>query len=244
MVLVGAAGGLLLLGCTLDDEVLPTEDVVFSIPWTVGEESSYRIVDDDGEALGSGVLRIEEREDGLRLVQEYENAEFTDRMVVVAQADTLKPIAVERVITGDEGVLRIEGRYFEGSVEVERTAIEDGKEERRTDRLDVPAHTYDSASSVFLWRTMRLEEDFRAAYNNLAAAVVGKPQRLRVTTHVTGRETVDVPAGTFEAWRVEIRSSGVEQTAWYATGGSRPMVKYDNGEVIFLLEGVEEGAGR
>jgi len=243
--LAGAATTLLLAACTLDNEGLPTEDVVFSIPWTVGEESSYTIVEDDGEPLGTGVLKIEEDEEGrLRLVQEYGNPEFTDRLVLVTEAATLKPITVERVITGDEGVLRIEGRYFGGIVEVERTVIQDDKEERRTDRLNVPEHSYDSASSVFLWRTMGLGEGFRAAYNNLATAVVRKPQRIQVTTRVAGRETVEVPAGTFEAWRVEIRSSGVEQTAWYATGGSRPLVKYDNGEVVFLLESHKEGEVR
>ncbi len=91
---------------------------------------------------------------------------------------------------------------------------------------------------------MRLDEGYGAAYHNLATAVVGKPQAIRVSAYVVGRETVEVPAGTYDAWRVEIRSSGVEQTAWYATGGSRPLVKYDNGEVIFLLESLESGEGR
>jgi hypothetical protein len=242
VVLAGAGAAALLVACTLDNEELPTQDIVFSMPWTVGEESLYSIVDDDGEPLGTGVLKIEaDAESRLRLVQEYASPEFSDQMILVTEAQSLKPISVERVISGEEGVLRIEGRYLGGIVEVERTATEDGKEEQRTDRLEVPEHAYDSASSVFLWRTMRLDEEYRAAYNNLATAVVGKPQSIRVTTRVAGRETVEVPAGIFEAWRVEIRSSGVEQTAWYATEGSRPLVKYDNGEVVFLLESVEEG---
>lgn len=241
---VVAAAALLAAACTQDDD-LPTEDVVFSIPWTVGEESSYSILDDDGESLGTGILKIDQDEEGrLRLVQEYENPEFSDQLILLAEAETLKPISIERVISGDEGVLQIEGRYSRDVVEVERIVVEDDKEERRTDRLDIPENAYDNASSLFLWRTMRLGEGFQAAYNSLATAEVGKPQSIRVTTRVAGRETVKVPAGIFEAWRLEIRFSGRGQTAWYATEGSRPLVKYDNGEVFFLLEDVkEEGNG-
>jgi hypothetical protein len=52
---------------------------------------------------------------------------------------------------------------------------------------------------------------------------------------VTGRETVEVPAGTFETWRLEIRSPDGTQRAWYADTERRPLVRYDNGNLVFEL---------
>jgi hypothetical protein len=44
-----------------------------------------------------------------------------------------------------------------------------------------------------------------------------------------------VPAGTFEAWRLEIRSEDGSQEAWYADTATRPLVRYDNGSLMFEL---------
>ena len=232
----------LLAACTLaDEEPLPTQDVVASIPWTVGEETSYSILDGD-EVKGTGVLRIDQEDGQLRLSQHYQNPDFDDRSSVLVDAQTLKPIEAERVITGEDGVLRIEVHYSGGIVEIERIAIEEGKdEERRVDRLDVPEHAYDVGASLFLWRTIPMQVDYRAAYRSMATAVVGKSQENKVTLRVLRQETVEVPAGTFEAWRLEIRAPGVKQTAWFAADSARRLLKYDNGQTTFLLESVKEG---
>ena len=59
------------------------------------------------------------------------------------------------------------------------------------------------------------------------------------TVKVTEKETVEVPAGTFQAWRLEIRSSGGKQKAWYADTETRPLVRYDNGDLVFELVSIE-----
>ena len=232
-----AVGAVALVACTLAEEVA-TQDVVADIPWAAGEEASYSIWDDD-ERVGSGVLKIEAQDQQLRLVQEYESADFKDRTTLEVEKATLKPLSGQRVITGEQGELHLAVRYFGGIVEVERTVREDSKEKSRTDSLNVPAHAYDTGSSLFLWRAIAFDEDYQATYVNMATAIVGKAQRNHVTLRVAGRETVEVPAGTFQAWRLEIRSAGVKQTAWYATSAGRPLVKYDNGETVFLLESLK-----
>ena len=52
------------------------------------------------------------------------------------------------------------------------------------------------------------------------------------------KEEVEVPAGTFQAWRLEIRSGGRTQKAWYADDGPRTLVRYDNGDLVFELESI------
>ena len=236
-------GSLLLAACGLaDEESLPTQDVVTSIPWKVGEETTYTILDNH-EVLGTGVLRIDEEDGQLRLSQHYQNPDFDDRSSVLVDPETLKPVEGERTITGEDGVLRIEVHYSNGVAEIERVATEVGKEEeRRIDRLDVPEHAYDTGASLFLWRTIPMQVDYRAAYRSMATAIVGKSQENTVTLRVLRQEAVEVPAGTFEAWRVEIRApGGVRQTAWYTADSARRLLKYDDGQHTFVLESVTEG---
>jgi hypothetical protein len=234
-------GSLLLAACGLaEEDSLPTQDVVASIPWKVGEETSYTILDNDDEVLGTGVLRIDQEDGQIRLSQHYENPDFDDRSSVLVNAETLKPIEAERTITGEDGVLRIEVHYSGDFAEIERVATEEGKdEERRIDRLDVPEHAYDTGVSLFLWRTIPMQVDYRVAYRSMATAVVGKSQENKVTLRVVRQETVEVPAGAFEAWRVEIRAPGLKQTAWYGADSARRLLKYDNGQNTFVLESVE-----
>jgi hypothetical protein len=52
-------------------------------------------------------------------------------------------------------------------------------------------------------------------------------------------EEVTVPAGTFRAWRLEIRSGGRTQKAWYADDARRTLVRYDNGDLVFELESID-----
>jgi hypothetical protein len=243
LLLALALGSLLLAACSLaEEDSLPTQDVFASIPWTVGEEASYTILDNDDKVLGTGVLRIDEEDGQLRLSQHYQNPDFDDRSSVLVDAESLKPIEAERTITGEDGVLRIEVHYSDGVAEIERVAKEEGKEEeRRIDRLDVPEHAYDTGASLFLWRTIPMQVDYRAAYRSMATAVVGRSQENKVTLRVLRQETVEVPAGTFEAWRLEIRAPGVRQTAWFAADSARRLLKYDNGQNTFLLESVKEG---
>jgi hypothetical protein len=55
---------------------------------------------------------------------------------------------------------------------------------------------------------------------------------------VKEKEDVQVPAGNFQAWRLEIRSGGRTQKAWYADDARRTLVRYDNGELVFELESI------
>ena len=78
-------------------------------------------------------------------------------------------------------------------------------------------------------------EGYEATYADVLTATLAKPQVISQTLKVTGTETVEGPAGTFQAWRLEIRSSGLTQKAWYADTEKRPLVRYDNGSQVFEL---------
>ena len=221
---------LALAACTSEMSILSGQDIVSSIPWTAPEEARYRLVDGD-EVTGSGLFRIESRDGEFRFTQEFESEEFRDEVVAVVDGATLRPQSVQRVIAGPEGERRWQVEYEGGRAVV----VQRSEGDERRDELTVPTRSYDSWTDVFLWRTIDFREGFEATYADVLSAALTKPQVIRQTLKVTGKETVEVPAGTFEAWRLEIRSSSGTQQAWYADTEEQALVRYDNGNVVFEL---------
>ncbi len=225
---------LALAACESESSVLSGQDVVSNIPWTAPEEARYRLVDGD-EEMGRGVLSIEAEDGSFSFRQEFENEEFRDGVVVVVDGETLRPESVERVIDGPEGARRWRVDY-EGAA---ASVVQRSQDEERRDKIATPTRSYDSWTDVFVWRTIDFREGYEATYADVLSATLAKPQVISQTIKVTGKETVEVPAGTFEAWRMEIQSSDGNQTAWYADTEARPLVRYDNGSLVFELLSLE-----
>lgn len=223
----------LVVACTDEGEQLPTSDIVATIPWPAQEEAVYRLLE-DGEPIGTGVLRIQEEGQTLRLTLDFKFPDrgFTDTVEAVVDAETLEPQTIERVIVGPEGERRWEVTYTSSLAIVSQTAGDD----ERTDRLGIPQHAYDGWSDLILWRTIDFREGYEASYTDVLTAILDKPQRQVVTLRVQEKGEVVVPAGTFEAWKLEFQSGGSTQTAWYATTDTRPLILYDNGSLVFELE--------
>lgn len=221
--LVALALSLLTVACS--ETEVETMDVVGSIPWGDHEEARYRLVDRDGREAGSGVLRIE-REDGrYRLGQTYTDNSNSDQSEVLVEADTLKPVSVRREIRRDGESEEVEAEY--GATEVK---IRSGG---RQSFLSLPEHFYDNESAVFVWRTIAFREGLVLRHRTI---LTNRRDSAVVTLEVAGREQVEVPAGTFQAWRLEVRSGSVRQVAWYADDERRHLLKYDNSRQVFLLE--------
>lgn len=196
-------------------------------PWPDSESLSYVLLNDDGDQLGEGVLSVEVQGEETVLRQRYASEAATDTIRVTVDSATLKPISSEREIVepdGDEE--RIEVEYTE-----EGALIRQGEE--RQSGLSVPEHSYDNDTSLFLWRTLPFEAGYEASYTTI---ITNRRTRQKVNLNVTGKETVTVPAGTFEAWRLEITTSNARQLAWFADTPERPLLRYDNDrDLIFEL---------
>lgn len=221
-----------LTACQGGESELSGRAVVGGIPWPSTEEARYRLLDGDDE-LGSGVLSIST--DGAKTTfrQEFdsESDEFHDETTAVSDSATLTPLSVERVIDGPEGERRWEVTYINGTAIVSQRSEEDERE----DRLSTPSHSYDSSTDLFLWRTIDFREGYETTYVDILTAVLAKPEVISLKLRVTSKETVEVPAGEFETWRLEISSDDGDQTAWYADTPERPLVRYDNGRQVFEL---------
>jgi len=222
-VLTGVALSLLAVACS--ETQVETMDVVGSIPWGDHEEAHYRLVNRDGSGAGSGVLRIDGEDGRFRLSQTYTDNSNSDESTVLVEADTLKPLSVRREIRRDGDIEEVEAEY--GPTEVK---IRSGG---RQSFLSLPEHFYDNESALFVWRTIPFRDGLVLHHYTI---LTNRRDSAVVTLEVAGREQVEVPAGTFEAWRLEIRSGSVRQVAWYADSERRYLLKYDNSEQVFELE--------
>ncbi|MGB6894957.1 MAG: DUF3108 domain-containing protein [Dehalococcoidia bacterium] len=224
------AGALVAIAAACAGEEAVTQDVVSVIPWPDTETARYvlREREGGGEEKGRGALSVQRDGDRYRLGLRFEDGVSSDESSVLVDGETLKPLSMRREIVGPDETTVLESRYEDELVRI--TARSDGRE--RSNPLRLKEHYYDNESSLFLWRTLRFEEGYRASYH---AVMVNRRKQQVVRVEVVGRESVTVPAGTFQAWRIEVRSGGVEQVAWYADTATRPLVKYDNSELLFLL---------
>ncbi|MDP2673502.1 MAG: DUF3108 domain-containing protein [Dehalococcoidia bacterium] len=221
---------LTLAGCKSETTSLSGEAIVSDIPWPASEEAHYRLMDGDDEK-GSGILTIDSEGGRVTFRQAFESENFKDETEASADSATMEPQSVQRVIDGPDGERRWEVLYEGGVAKV----VQHSEDDERQDNLSVPTRSYDSWTDVFLWRTMGFRDGYEASYSDVLSATLARPQVISQTVRVKGKETVVVPAGTFEAWRLEIRSDDGSQEAWYADTATRPLVRYDNGSLMFEL---------
>ena len=221
---------LVLAACSSETTTLSGKAVVSDIPWPAGEQAKYRLMDGD-EEKGSGVLTIDSQGGNATFRQTFQSETFKDETEAVADSATMEPQSVRRVIDGPEGKRTWEVEYKDAAASIVQSSATD----KREDEIAVPTRSYDSWTDVFLWRTIDFRDGYEASYADVLSATLAKPQVISQTVRVKGKETVKVPAGTFEAWRLEIRSSEGDQVAWYADTDERPLVRYDNGNLVFEL---------
>jgi hypothetical protein len=211
-----------------------TAAVVGSIPFEAPEVLTYELRDDDG-VIGHGTLVVESEGGRLLLRQDYieatppEGEEPTsDRTTVTVDPVSLLPQSVDRIIEGREGSDEYHGRYSPDGSVVTVTTSEDPEE--RT--LEPPTPSYENESSLWLWRTLPLAEDYTSRYVSVNT-VERKSQTVEL--EVTGQQRITVPAGTFETWRLQVRNGRATRVAWINVEAPHEIVQWDNGSTVFLL---------
>lgn len=257
-----AAGAVVLLGVACDGATpsAPTGDVFAAAPWAGGSERlEYDLRNSDGALIGRGTLTTTVEGDRVILGQQYVEVDApegrtpaTDTVRVVVDAATFRPVEGSREVMRrtEDGALRAEGYAWsyasddEGDVQMTSVHTQDGDTDE--DSLRVRDHHYDNESSLWLWRTLAFEEGFNQNY--VSVNPIERSQQT-VNLQVPQLETITVPAGEFEAWRLIFRNGRAVRTAWISVDAPHVVLRWDNSDVVFELteasaSGTVESGGR
>lgn len=243
----GGTAALALAGCEATTPTAATSDVVGAVAFVDGERLTYELVNVEGDPLGSGVLTT--RLEGSRFVlqQDYESEPTsdaepsTDAVTLAVDATTLRPFGGLREVVrvASDGTKKNEVYEWVYDIDGDVTGLGssstvDGKSDEH--ELELREHYYDNESSLWLWRTLSFSEEFEANYVSVNP-LEGKQQTVKLQTPST--ETIEVPAGTFEVWRLIVRNGRSLRSAWINVEAPHEVVQWDNGDVIFRLKSRE-----
>lgn len=237
--------GLLAAACAAGGGSGGAGDVVRAVPFRDGERLVYELVGDGGEVVGTGVFSATARDGTWELAQSYREPEtppgarpITDESLVVVDAATLRPLSAWRTIrrrdpADDESYDAAYAAGAEGGPRLLVTQRSGGRE--RVRELELPGHHYDSQSALWVWRAAALGEGFEARYASVnprdASQVVAR-------LVVVDRRTIDVPAGRFETWRMQVRNGRDTRVAWIRTEPPHEVVQWDNGTLFLRLAAI------
>lgn len=223
-----AAAALTLGAC--GSEPLGSHPPIFTgAPWEGPERLHYNLVQRD-TLQGTCTLETEpEVAPGVtevrRLCRDAEEGRYEDNGSVRVDSATLRPISSLRVVRdleeGDarhftttyapeDGRVRFESNEYAGG---ERQPDETVNAERElpepTAEVPNPAW-YDDEELLWLVRGIPLRAGFEGSFTNVNA----RSSVFSAEVAVEGQEEVEVPAGTFQTWKVRIETSTVTQLIW------------------------------
>ena len=234
LALLAVLAALTLAACSSGDTQISSTNIVSRIPWAGADAAKYRVLDNQDNVVGTVDLTIEPQPDNTLLLHQYydfPDKKFTNEAKVIVDPTTLEPKSSSFKIVGPQGNLDCAGTYEDGQLKVHRI----GEDGTRDDALPVPNIAYDSWGDLFVWRTLDFSKGFQIDYADVLSCTLDKTQKLGVSLDVKSQESVTVPAGTFDTWKMEIHSGGATQTAWYSTDDKHTLIRYDNGTNKFEL---------
>ncbi len=208
------------------DEAKPLE--LLPAPWEDGELTRMTLKLASGVPIGAFLITVDaaelEGEELWRLQVRQKVFSDADNQAVrrvFVRPDTMAPVksAFQHTAIG-----RFEARYGDGSVNI-RTI---GGDAPRTEKLD--GRVFDSEEVWHLFRRLPLEVGYQRTIQIISPAA-GAVTPLGF--EVTRTETVKVPAGEFECFRVEL---SLPQVFWFSTDPSRVLVKWEASGVSGELE--------
>lgn len=245
----------LLGACAAATPSAETSDVVSDVAFADGERFVYSLTNDIGEVIGTGTFETNVTTDGrMFLRQTYLEADTpaglaptSDIVVVEVDAATLRPLSGSRDIVKRDDDGSIEEETYRWSYDadadgdIRMTSTRTRGDEVSERGFDVRDHYYDNESSLWLWRTLAFVEEYDEFYVSVNAIEVNQQT---VNVRVPLRQTIEVPAGSFETWRILLRNGRAVRTAWIHAEPPHQIVQWDNGVTIFRLEESEVPASR
>ncbi len=209
---------------------------VGEIPWSDSEVTLYQITNANGDDAGQMRISLSDVDAESKLMRREIGGAFREDLAIIMKANNLRPIesSLSRPHTdGEETIIAV---YNGSRVSMQFTT----KRNITTDQqASIPSDSYDYRSIMMLLRALPLESGYATKVNGYLP-ISGALERMELI--VNRGETVEVPAGSFETWKVLMNTSSSRSQAWISTEAPYLLVKYEDGSngATFELQSVEE----
>ena len=213
-------GMVLLAGCGAS--ATPTPSVRLTPPWTGAERAEY-VYEAGGKPAGSGVFTVTPKDTGYVFGSETVAGPVSN-ITMTSVDKNLKPLGDTVQISGtglatdvalvkiyDNGALRLEAKMANGT---------------KTATVGYPPNTWDNDQLLMSIRALPLA----VGYTFSVPIYAGSTAPTNVTIDVTGTETIDVPAGAFNTYKVALDYGQGKQYLWYAVDSPHYLIKYERPE--------------
>lgn len=198
-------------------------------PWGEGEISEYRITDVNGQPAGVArfeIIRIAgQRDSDHWSIRRETLAQGVNELVSVEVTEGMRPITslLTRTASATQGAERVLATYDRSQVQMELTT---SRNVTTFERASIPSDARDGNLLPVVVRSLPLREGYATRLHSFLP-VVGQLETFTVS--VLGVEEVSVPAGIFQAYKVEMSTRNYKTVAWYAQDDMNTLVKYIDG---------------
>ena len=206
---------------------------LLAAPWVDGEEMQLDIKYPTGYKIGTVWYRVTAGETNGQKIWRLASRAFPKPQQssrVEVEADSFKPIHCHWKI---EPIGEVDVTYLPGHAELKMVGQDEVK------KTDLSGVVYDNEEVIQLMRRLPLASDYKTTVHTFTG--LGGGNIVPVQTEVTGQEKVEVPAGTFDCYKVELSlAKQMKQTFWYSTDAHRYLVKFEGGGAIAVLTAVTQ----
>jgi hypothetical protein len=200
----------------------PTPMATVAAPWGAGDRSEYAI-ERGGKAQGTLVMTTTRKDDG-HIISTVATVGPIKVETQVRTDRDLTPLGASRQLTGaGKADYAILGVYSNGKLSIQAKTADGDK----AITINTPAGAWDNDQMLVSVRTLPLAESYTFAVTNMVSA---SATALKTQITVLGKESIDVPAGRFAAYKVELDFGPSKHHAWYDTAKPHHMVRYDNAD--------------
>jgi hypothetical protein len=198
----------------------PRGRVVITPPWQPGEVSVLEIRDSHGQLIAPWELRIDSNGKATLFTSDQHGSTYSEHAMVAADPDTLVPIRTELTYESDHGRIVYAALYGEDGVSIE-ASVPGQNEESIVELPDTPY--FDNEQFIMVIRALPLKRNFKATLKDV---ITRAAMKTTITLNVAKKEKLEVPAGSFETWKVDLMGTG--RTVWIAVPHPHQIVRFED----------------
>lgn len=238
----GAAASLAFMGgCSSVNAPEAHPAVFLRVPWTGVESLKYELVESRGATSGTCTLETHpDFEAGRTKLSQLcdDGGPHRDDRQAIVDAKTLAPIFTVRTITNETKATTTTFEASYGGDSAQLKADTDGRNSNTTRtkptanaKVPEPAW-YDDESLFWVMRGITLTSGFKASYTNLNP---GNGRVFNVDIEVQSQESVKVPAGEFQAWKIKVKTESITQFFWVEVAAPNRVIKARIERIVYEL---------